>query len=135
MDLRYPNTQQFRSGEFNRLMALIDEVPSNDSVARWQRINQNLLEPQELQVALNHALDLYFEWLAEDLRNLFRLLRGNAVTIQEALQAVQNVTSTLHGIFEKGSRRSEGTKAVIMELVRVRWTRRWEAALAEWNAR
>jgi hypothetical protein len=116
-------------------MALIDEVPSNDSVARWQRINQNLLEPQELQVALNHAFDLYFEWLAEDLRNLFRLLRGNAVTIQEALQAVQNVTSTLHGIFEKGSRRSEGTKAVIMELVRVRWTRRWEAALAEWNAR
>jgi hypothetical protein len=135
MDLRYPNTQQFRSGEFNRLMALIDEVPSNDSVARWQRINQNLLEPQELQVALNHALDLYFEWLAEDLRNLFRLLRGNAVTIQEALQAVQNVTSTLHRIFEKGSGRSEGTKAVIMELVRVRWTRRWEAALAEWNAR
>jgi hypothetical protein len=135
MDLRYPNTQEFRSGEFNRLMALIDEVPSNDSVARWQRINQNLLEPQELQVALNHALDLYFEWLAENLRNLFRLLRGNAVTIQEALQAVQNVTSTLHGIFEKGSRRSEGTKTVIMELVRVRWTRRWEAALAEWNAR
>jgi hypothetical protein len=135
MDIRYPNTQQFRSGEFNRLMALIDEVPSNDSVARWQRINQNLLEPQELQVALNHALDLYFEWLAEDLRNLFRLLRGNAVTIQEALQAVQNVTSTLHRIFEKGSGRSEGTKAVIMELVRVRWTRRWEAALAEWNAR
>jgi hypothetical protein len=135
MDIRYPNTQQFRSGEFNRLMALIDEVPINDSVARWQRINQNLLEPQELQVALNHALDLYFEWLAEDLRNLFRLLRGNAVTIQEALQAVQNVTSTLHRIFEKGSGRSEGTKAVIMELVRVRWTRRWEAALAEWNAR
>lgn len=124
VDSRYSNAAQSTSGELNRLMALIDETPNNDSTARWQGINETLLEPQELQVALNHALDLYFQWLAEDLRSLYRLLRGNARPSQE-----------VHNTFEPGRRRSERINAVIAELVRVRSARRWEATLAEWHAR
>jgi hypothetical protein len=135
MNPRYSKTTQSTSGDFNRLMALIDETPNNDSMARWQGINENLLEPQELQVALNHALDLYFQRLAEDLRSLYQLLRGNARPSQEALHAMQNATNTLHNAFEAGRRRSERINAVITELVRVRSARRPEAALAEWHAR
>jgi hypothetical protein len=119
-------------------MALIDETPNNDSMARWERVNETLMEPQELQVALNHALDLYFPWLAEELRSLYRLLRGNTVLIQQALDAMWSATHALLNTFEAGRRRSEKTRAVIAELVRARWARRWEAALAEykaWNAR
>jgi hypothetical protein len=135
MDPRFSKTTRSTSRGFNRLIALIDETPNNDSMARWQRVNETLLEPQELQVALNHALDLYFQWLTEDLHSLYRLLRGNAVLSQEALHAMQSATNTLHNTFEAGRRRSERTKAVIAELVRSRWARRWEAALAEWHAR
>jgi hypothetical protein len=134
MDPRYSNTTQSTSSEFNRLIALIDETPHNDSIARWQGINETLLGPQELQVALDHALDLYFQWLVEDLRSLSRLLRGNAGLSQEALHAMQSATTTLHNTFEVGMRRSERINAVIAELVRVRSARRWEAAFAEWHA-
>jgi hypothetical protein len=33
MDPRYSNTTQSTSGDFNRLMALIDETPNDDSMA------------------------------------------------------------------------------------------------------
>jgi hypothetical protein len=134
MDPRYSNTIQSTSSEFYRLIALIDETPHNDSIARWQGINETLLGPQELQVALDHALDLYFQWLAEDLRSLCRLLCGNARPSQEALHATQSAPNAVHNTFEAGRRRSERINAVIAELVRVRSARRWEAAFAEWHA-
>lgn len=110
-----------------RLMGLIADYPDPDSREIWQSLMTEIIEDGEFEMAMDHALYLYFRWFRDDVRSLFRLLSSSVSS--QALERLLIVTNTLAKLAEdahalKAQMRPNRVE-VIRELVEARWETRW----------
>jgi hypothetical protein len=108
-----------------RLLNLIDEYPDNKSGERWNYFDPSTLNGDELQFAYDHALQLYFDWLTEDLRRFWLLLDGKKRG--EAWEGMKFTTRALSKLAEDHFVREDPHAfQLTRNLVTARWASRWK---------
>jgi hypothetical protein len=86
--------QQRNSTEYQRLMNWINRTTIRDArYDNWDSIERLRFSPDELESAMDRALQLYTRWLADDLRILWSLLGG--LRDEQALAVLQRASGDL----------------------------------------
>jgi hypothetical protein len=114
-----------QSPQYQRLINLINERFTNNSDADWEDIRALRFSTEELDSATNHALNLYTQWLAEDLRVLWPLLGGTHG--QDAENAMRNASERLDRIAWDRHRARDNVNAILIRLCEARWKLRTAA--------
>jgi hypothetical protein len=109
-------------------MEWIDESPSRDTHhdTRWNQISRLTFSRDDLTSATRHALDLYMECLAEDLRALWRFLRSRELG-EQALDAMRHAGDSLKSVAQDRHRAGDNALAIIARLCKARWRLRADA--------
>lgn len=124
------STQDKSLSPIEGLLSVIRAIPDAGSLQRWNAVDIASIEPDKYKFALDHALDLYFESLAEDLRTLWPLLGTNQMVA--ALNTINNATKTLSDIANLVAvPRGPDIFAVVYQLVKARWDFKWAVVKLE----
>ena len=114
-----------QSPQYQRLINLINERFTNNSDADWEDIRALRFSNEELELATDHALNLYTQWLSEDLRVLWPLLGGTHG--QDAENAIRHASVWLDRIARDRHRARDNVNAILVRLCEARWKLRTAA--------
>lgn len=113
------------SPQYQRLIDLINERFTTNSDSDWEDIRALRFTNEELNLATDHALNLYTQWLAEDLRVLWPLLGGTHG--QDAENAMRDASYWLDQIARDRHRARNNINAILIRLCKARWQLRTAA--------
>ena len=125
MDPLRSQQQPTHSPQYQVLINLINERFSTNSDSDWEDIRALRFSNEELDSATDYALNLYTQWLAEDLRVLWPLLGGTHG--QDAENAMRRASEWLDRIARDRHRARDNVNATLVRLCKARWQLRTAA--------
>ncbi|GAB7334961.1 hypothetical protein MBLNU13_g06833t1 [Cladosporium sp. NU13] len=122
--LRRPQ-QPTLSPQYQRLINLINERPNTNTDSDWDDIRVLRFSTEELEFATDYALNVYTQWLMEDLRLLWPLLGGEQG--ENAMDAMRDASDWLDRIARDRHRARSNVDAILLRLCQARWKLRSSA--------
>ena len=85
------------SPQYQQLIDLVNRRFNSNTDSEWEDIRSLSFSPEELESAIDYALNLYTQWLSEDLRVLWPLLgdlqgENARIAIRDASESLERVT-------------------------------------------
>lgn len=125
MDPLRRQQQPTHSHQYQVLINLINERFSTNSGSDWEDIRALRFSNEELDSATDYALNLYTQWLAEDLRVLWPLL--GSTHGQDAENSMRHASEWLDRIARDRYRARDNVHATLIRLCEARWQLRTAA--------
>ena len=102
----------------------------------WEDIESLRFTANDLESAMERALELYTRWLAEDIRRLWPLLAIRGGVGQGALEVLQHTSVTLKGYAEDTAGAARADELIMIpRFCEARWSLRSNADKLEREAR
>lgn len=111
--------------QYQRLIDLINERPHTNTDSDWEDIRALRFSTEELDSATDYALNLYTQWLSEDLRVLWPLLGGRQGL--DAMNAMRDASDWLDRLARDRHRARSNVDAILLRLYQARWQLRTAA--------
>lgn len=110
------------SPQYQQLINLINERTNTNTEDKWDHITTLQFTPEELESATDYTVNLYTQWLAEDIRVLWPLLGGRGG--RDALQALLNAGDDFGRLARDREAATSNVFAVLLRVCGARWVLR-----------